>query len=303
MLVSIATWCAVALAQDPAPVGPEAPASTDQWPILFPGQVTPDDPNFDLEVLYYQGKFDDGLKLAKERLAKQPSAELYWMKIRFMYEIGERFSRTDTSIDKIAWYTEMENAANAGLKLDPTNLHLKFARGVAMGRLGTTRGVLSSLFMAKDIETDWLAVANSSWKYSSLGGYELLPCDAYHALGMYYRLVPDWWIVQMIAGTRGDLDKSLIYSQKAVECRPEGIENWKELGVTQLCIGQKRVDTMMTEAGKASLQHALTLPAPRENNKIDQKHSKMLLNDPSMACEYSRDGQQDLDEKKLSSSQ
>ena len=292
-------FIAVAHAQEPAPAA--TPAS--EWPVLYPYQVAPDDPNWDLEVLYAQEKFDDGLKLAKERLAKAPTPQLYWLKIRFMYEIGERFQRTDTSIDKLAWYQQMLDDANAGLLLEPGNLHLRFARGVAMGRLGTTRGVLSSLFMAKDVESDWLAVANSSWKYASLGGYELLPCDDFHALGIYYRLVPDWWIVQMIAGTRGDLNKAVEYNQKSVQCKPNEIENWKELGASQLCLGQKNGDEAMIATGKTSLQKALTLPAPRARNKTDQKHSQMLLSDPSLACEYSRDGQQDLDEKKLSSSQ
>jgi hypothetical protein len=302
MLAFIAVAHAADVAATPAAGTPDAAPAASEWPALYPYQVGPDDPNWDLEVLYAQEKFDDGLKLVKERLAKAPTAQLYWMKIRFMYEIGERFQRTDTSIDKIAWYQQMLDDANAGLKLEPGNLHLRFARGIAMGRLGTTRGVLSSLFMAKDVEADWLAVANSSWKYASLGGYEVLPCDDYHALGIYYRLVPDWWIVQMIAGTRGDLNKAVEYNQKSVQCKPNEIENWKELGASQLCLGQKNGDDALIAAGKQSLQHALTLPAPRSRNKTDQKHSQMLLNDPSLACEYSRDGQQDLDEKKLSSS-
>jgi hypothetical protein len=298
----VIAWIAAAYASDD--VGPAAPAAAQEWPVLFPGQVTPDDRNFDLEILYYESKLDEGLKLTKERLARNPSdKDLYWLKTRFMYEIGERFQRTDGSIDKVAWYQEMLDTAEAGLAIAPGDPHLRFARGVAMGRLGTTRGVLVSLFMAKDVESDWLSVANGSWRYSSLGGIEVLPCDSFHALGIYYRLVPDWWIVQMIAGTRGDLDKALLYNQKSIECKPEEVENWKELGATQLCIGTNNKDAAMIEAGKKTLRHALTLPAIRERSKIDQKHSQMLIDDPSLACEYSRDGQQDLDEKKLQARQ
>ena len=194
----------------------------------------------------------------------------------------------------------MLTAVEAGLKLAPGYPHLRFARGVAMGRLGTTRGVLASLFMAKDVETDWLAVAqNPTWKYSSLGGVEMLPCDAYHALGIYYRLVPDWLIVQVLAGTRGDLDKSLTWNQKSTQCKPDEVENWKETGATQLCIGQKRNDPAMTAAGIASLKKCQSLDATRPRAKLDVKHCANLIADPSLACEYSRDGQQDLDESKL----
>ncbi|MEQ1566740.1 MAG: hypothetical protein ABMA64_13950 [Myxococcota bacterium] len=280
-----------------------APAGAADGEPVFPGQVAPGSPNYDLEEMYYQSRLDEGLKLAKQRLASAPTAQLHWMKARFMYEIGEGFLRTDTTIDKEAWYSEMLATANAGLKLAPGDPHLRFARGIAMGRLGTTRGILQSLFMADDVEADWLVVANDkTFRYASIGGVEALPCDAYHALGIYYRLVPDWWIVEMVAGTRGDLDQAIAYNRKSIECKPDEVENWKELGASQLCKAGNG-DAALKAEGLASLRHALTLPAPRPRNQLDQKHSKMLIDDPSLACEYSRDGQQDLDEKKLQASQ
>jgi hypothetical protein len=285
---------------DQAAAEPE-PTEAERWPVLFPGQCVPGDPNFDLEVLYHDYRFDEGLKLANERLASSsPTADLYWMKTRFMYEVGEKHDRADKSIDKIAWYQEMLDTVEAGLALAPNDRHLLFARGVAMGRLGTTRGVLSSLFMAKDVESAWLTVANDpSFRYASLGGHEILPCDAYHALGIYYRLVPDYWIVQMIAGTRGSLDKSLAWNQKAVQCKPRDVANWKELGATQLCLGQKKKDPALLQEGVASLERGAALPAANQRQRIDREHCRAMIADPSLACGYSRDGQQDLDEKKL----
>ncbi|MEQ1506813.1 MAG: hypothetical protein ABMB14_31590 [Myxococcota bacterium] len=291
----------VASAGDAAvgPVTPAAPAVVPDWAVL-PGQCPPDDPDYDLELMYHQGRFKDGLAACDARLKAAPTSDLYWLKARFMYEIGETFQRTDTSIDKVAWYQSMLDAAEAGLKLAPDDPHLHFARGVAMGRLGTTRGVLSSLFMAKDVESDWLLVANHpTWTYASLGGNEVLPCDAFHALGIYYRLVPDWWIIQMIAGTRGDLDQSEAWNLRSTQCKPDEVENWKELGATRLCMGQKRNDPARVAEGVKSLNHGLTVTAVTPRQKLDRSHIQMLIADPSLACEYSRDGQQDLDEKKL----
>jgi hypothetical protein len=260
-------------------------------------------PHYDLELHYHEGSYQKGLELTNRRLASAPDKDLYWMKARFMFEIGERWPRTDPNIDKVGWYKEMLAAADAGLALAPGDPHLRFARGIAMGRLGTTRGVLSSLFMAKDVEEDWLAVADAQgFHYQSLGNEELLPCDAYHALGIFYRLVPDWWIIQVIAGTRGDLDRSLEFHRKAVSCKPDDIDNWKELGATELCISDKRSDTAMLASGLTSLSRALAIPAKTDRERLDHLHSKMLIAQPTLACEYSRDGQQDLDESKLQSS-
>lgn len=284
----------VALAGEPA----------DEWPDRFAGQCQPADPHFDLEILYAREQFQQGLALATERLRSTPSdVDLIWMKARFMYEIGERFEE-DTDVDRVDYYKRMLSLCEEGLAIAPDNPHLRFCRGVAMGRLGTSRGVLASLFMAKDIEQDWLKVVDErDFVYSSLDNREALPCDVYHGLGMYYRLLPDWWIVKVLAGTRGSLDKSLEYNTKAVTCKPKVVENWLELAATQYCMATKTKDDALKAAADQTVTHALTLPATTDLSRIDRRHLQRLRDDPSLGCGYSRDGQQELDEKKLEKAQ
>jgi len=280
------------------PAEPSTPA-VPSYPDL-PGTPSTDSPHFDLEVLYYQQEYDKGLAIARERIAANPQDPApYWMLGRFLFEMSETYRKDDTSVNKMAVYTEMRDAAETALKVDPENTHALFARGIANARLGTTRGVLASLWSAKGIERDWMQVANDPKRYSSLGGNEMLPCDANLALGIFYRLVPDWFIVQVLAGTRGDLDKSLMYLQRAVDVCPGRIGPTKELGVTQLCIGERRADDGMTAAGKATLQEVLRLTPQNDTDELDLKHSQMLLGAPGLSCEYSRDGQQDLDRSEL----
>ncbi|MBA2321486.1 MAG: hypothetical protein H0V89_10045 [Deltaproteobacteria bacterium] len=269
--------------------------------VSYPGTVTSDFRWWDLEVLYDEGRYPEGLTAAKQARQSNPKdADLYWLQIRFMFEIAEGVSRLDKSFDKVAWYTEMLNLANLGLAIAPDHGHLLYARGIAAGRLGTTKGVLASLGSAKGIEADWQRVSSSGFAYSSIGGQEVLPCDAHLTLAIFYRLVPDWWIVQVLAGTRGDLQKSADYGAKADRCSPGRILIVKELGVSQLCLGQNTKDPAMEAAGTATLKRALTLPIVSDKtDRIDLQHVRMLLEDPSLACEYSRDGQQELDESKL----
>jgi tetratricopeptide (TPR) repeat protein len=265
------------------------------------GQVQPGDKHYDLEELYFHGKFAEGLALTDQRLKESPDdIDLYWTRARFLFEIAEVHPRDAPALDKQAHYSDMLATVERGMQLDPDYPALRFARGAAMARLGTTRGVLSSLFMAKDIETDWkYASEHPTWRYASIGGVQVLPCDAWHALGIFYRMVPDRWIVQVLAGTRGDMDKSLELHQKTVECKPDEPKNWKELGVTQLCIGQQRKDDALVAQGRASLERAAAITPRGEKERIDVAHSKALLADPKLACGYSRDGQQDLDASKL----
>lgn len=267
----------------------------------FPGAPMPGTAHFDLEETYAAGHFEEGLAEARRRFAEDPTdADLTWHIARFLFEIGEQVDRNDTSFDKVGLYTEMQDIAEQGLELRPGDPHITFARGVATGRLGTTRGVIASLFSAKHIERDWKAVSNSGFSYSSLDGNERLPCDADLALGIFYRLVPDSFVVQMLAGTRGSLEKSERHLSKADQCAPGRIGTIKELGVTQLCMGSKGDAHAMSD-GLASLARGRQQTAVSVTDRIDHKHIDMLLADPEMACGYSRDGQQDLDTDQLDS--
>lgn len=261
---------------------------------------SPTDPHYDLEVLYHDRDFDTGLKLAKEQLAAHPDdTDLYWHVVRFMFEMGEKIPRTDKSFDKLAWYQEMIDLSNAGLAKKPGDPHLLFARGLSLGRYGTTRGVLSSLFLVDDVESDWLAAVNSGYSYRSLGNEEVMPCDVEDGLGIFYRLVPDSWIVEKLTGTKGDLAKSVDWLKKSDACMPGRIPVVKELGVAEICYGQRHDDEASVHQGMATLARAAGMAPSGPNDKVDLGHIAMLLGDPSQACAYSRDGQQDLDEKRL----
>ncbi len=278
------------------PEEPEEPA----WEPKWPGEPSPDSAHYDLEQTYGSKRYKEGYAEAKKRLAANPDdPDLHWIVARYMYEVGELMDGKDPNVDKEAHYEEMLAICERGLELRPGDMHLTFARGVARGRLGTTRGVLSSLWMASDVEADWLTVANSGFRYASIDGNEILPCDTYHGLGIFYRLVPDAWIVKVLSGTRGSLDKSLEFLEKANKCSPGRPHIAKELGVTQLCIGTKRKEPAMIDKGKANLATIESMKATTEKGQIDKRHAKQLIADPSMACGYSRDGQQEIDEAKL----
>lgn len=300
----------VVYAQEPASPGPGSadpasvvPSGVDDvserslaWPEHYPGQPLPGSPHDDLELAYAEQRFDEGLAEARRQLSVNPNdTDLYWHVVRFMYEQGERFKPEDPTSAKIAHFQEMVRVAEAGLAMSESDPHLLFALGLAKGRLGTTRGVLSSLFMAKDIEQAWLRSADSGFTYASLNGAEQLPCDVYLALAVFYRLVPEYWVVQLVAGTRGDRQKAVAYAAKADTCSPDRISVLMEVGASHLCRGADLHDAAMIERGLAALRRIDGLPPRIPTDHIDRRQARNLIADPSLACGYSRDGQQDLD--------
>lgn len=263
-----------------------------------PGQVEPSSPYWDLEVMYHKEQHMQGAKLAEKRYAETKDPHLTLHVARFWYQHLEG-DETMSKKERAEIYERMITLLDEGIAADPNDGHLPFARGVVMARLATAKGVLASLSMADDIEAAWLDSAKSGYVYHSIGTQEQLPCDAWLALGIYYRIIPDSWLIKMLAGVRGDLDRSLEMHNKSLKCSGPRIRTLKELGVTQLCIGQTRKDPAMTEAGKRSINQFLGIAPTMQAEVIDIKHGAKLLADPSLACGYSRDGQQELDEEQL----
>lgn len=290
---------------DAGDAGTTEPAGPPVDPLLGrpftptrPGQVDPSSPYWDLEVLYHQEKHMEGLKLAEKRYAENKDPHLTLHIARFWYQYLEG-DETMPKAERAEIYERMIVLLDEGIAADPKDGHLPFARGVVMARLATAKGVLASLSMADDIEKAWLDSVASGYAYHSIGVEEQLPCDAYLALGIYYRVIPDSWLINLIAGVRGSLEKSLEMHQKSLACSGPRIRTLKEMGVTQMCMGTKNKDPKMIEAGKASINKYMGITPTMGAEVIDIKHGARLLADPSLACEYSRDGQQDLDESKL----
>ena len=306
-------WIPLALAEPSTPPTSDEPVPAESVPAeplkidpllgrpfsaTRPGQVDPSSPYWDLEVMYHREQHAEGAKLATERYEETGDPHLTLYIARFEYQALEGDTTTSPK-DREATYERILALLERGIEALPDDGHLRFARGVVMARLGTTRGVLSSLSLADDIEAAWLNAIETGTTYHSIGEEEQLPCDAYLALGIYYRLIPDSWLVKMIAGVRGDLDTSLAMHEKSVACSGPRIRSLKEMGVTQLCIGTKRKDPAMLAAGRASIHQYLGIVPEMKAEFVDIKHGAALLADPSIACGYSRDGQQDLDEAKL----
>ena len=101
----------------------------------------------------------------------------------------------------------------------------------------------------------------------------------------------------MLAGTRGSLDKSLNWMNKANTCSPGRIGIMKELAITLQCIGTSNKDEESLNKADEILRAVLKMPPTTDTEVIDLKHVPLLLDDPKMACGYSRDGQQEQDEK------
>ncbi len=250
---------------------------------------------------YHLGKyeFEESIKNCELALQYIPNDFL----IRAMicldyYEIAERLDakKSGDKDKKIEIYNKMIKIAEEGISFVPDKGECYFMRGLANARMATTKGVLSQLFTAKQIETDWLVAVNRKSDYTTPNG-ENLQASSCLALGVYYRLCPTFFLLKWIFGISGDLDKAVAYCKKAYDLDSTRIEIVKEYGVALITRGLDSKNEMEIEQGKEYLRKVLSLPLRLQTDKIDIEHSKMLLKNISLCPGYSRDEQQDISEE------
>lgn len=246
-------------------------------------------------------KSNEILHVLRKRTPRNPT--VYAFIGRNNYEIGERLPQ-DAKDEKLALYNEIiDLTTHCVEKVDPEYPPCWAWQASGNARLGTTEGILSSLFGAKDVEQAWLKAIALERDVVALNG-DSSANNSRYGLGAFYRLVPDSFVVRMVAGTRGSKEKSVQYFREAVTYQPNRLELQKELGIALICYGQnQRRGDAQIEEGKALLRKVVAGAFDAEDirltDEIDKRHSREILESPSRACGYSRDGDQDLDESKI----
>ncbi len=250
------------------------------------------------ERLWLASKFTDSNTVLEKLLASEPqNADALWRTARNYYGIGENLPLSQKD-ERYKLYLLVEDYGRKCIKADPESGHCYFWTSVGMGRQGTVKGILTQMRHAKEMRDLWTKAAKiQKQPFRSSNGIYNMPADCYLALGIFYRLTPDWWVAKTILGFRGSIDTSVEYLRKALTFEPDRMEYLKELGVSLLCRGTKFKKPEDIEEGKKYLQRTQTLPIYKAVDKIDKAHAPLLIADPNMACAYSRDGQQEITEK------
>ncbi len=253
------------------------------------------------EALWMASRFTESNSVLEKILASgrtdpQENAEALWRMARNYYDIGENLPMS-AKVERYTLAVKIEDCGRRCMKADPKNGSCYFWTGVGIGRQGTVRGILTQMRHAKEVHDLWMTALRFQRPYRCRDGTSSVPGDYYLALGIFCRLVPDLWIVQVLLGVKGNLNTSVDSIRKAVSLEPERMEYLKELGVSLVCRGTRENRPQDIEEGKAYLMKTQTLPIIKGYDKIDKEHALLIISHPDMACDYSRDGQQKISEE------
>ncbi|MBW2230637.1 MAG: hypothetical protein JRH17_09635 [Deltaproteobacteria bacterium] len=217
----------------------------------------------------------------------------YWKVARNYWRFAEGLP-PDAKADRLPWFEKADEWATRGIAVDPKCAECLLWKFGAMGRIGTTRGLVRSVRMAPEME-DLLErgialqpTYEDDITNSTLG-------NLYYAGGVFYRLVPDWIWLDWLIGVRGDIDKSLEMIRHATQLNENRIDYQVELGAILYCYAaRKDADWARDEARKVLLSTP-SLPRRFATDEKDIEHAHKLMAKPELACGFSRDGWIDID--------
>ncbi len=254
-----------------------------------------------LRALWLDGRereSDDQLDVSAERWeelarALPAEAEPRWRLARIEWRRAERLP-ADHKAERLERFQTAETHARACLELAPDSAECMFWLAAALGRITTTQGVVESARFAPviaDLLTRAIALRpthRESPDDTTLG-------NLYHFSASFYRIVPDWFWLSWVLGVRGDKERSVDFSRRAVAISPQRLDYQVELGAGLLCLGTRKGRAELVREGKDVLRHSQSL-APFAEAQLDLTYARLLLERPERACSYARDGWIDVGE-------
>ncbi|HET9237614.1 MAG TPA: hypothetical protein VFO10_10205 [Oligoflexus sp.] len=174
--------------------------------------------------------------------------------------------------------------------------------GAMIGKIASIDGIFSSLKKAKQVEKLWLSVVNSKYNYrfaeaSSLQG------SARYALGMFYRLVPDFFLMKWLFDVKGDINKSVKYHRDAIAVDPANACSKIMLAASLLCSVKGDTKDPNGQEGLKHLRDARQMTAKSMVAKACQNDTARLEREPGKACGYETARQQETSEDEFKKQQ
>jgi len=241
-------------------------------------------------------KYEESNKVLLDLQKRDPRADTYWRIAENYYNIAERMPK-EKKDDKLALYAKTEEWARQGMAKDPSLAENTFWTAVGISQQAVVKGIAKSLSLAEDIEKMYKKTLGLKSVYSS--DEDSTISNAHFALCVFYRKVPDYRLMEWIFGARGDLDKSVTECAAAVKMFPTNHEYTKELGMSYICRGNRRDRPEDVGEGKKWLKKVGDIPPLDQLDRIDQRDSRMVLDDPSLACGYSRIQQEEVSQSAI----
>ncbi len=193
------------------------------------------------------------------------------------------------------------NAAKVCLGKRPEHPLCKFFYASNLAKISAIDGIIASLKHGPLIHQLWTEVLSSGYDLqfrpsSSLQG------SVRYGMGLFHRLVPDLWIVNLIFGIRGNIDTSIQFHREGLALDREDPCARMMLATALLCKNKGQKEGRLYGEAKELLEIASRQKPTDFNQQICVKDAPKILAEPKMSCGYTQAKfQEQMSEKDFSS--
>ena len=230
-----------------------------------------------------------------EVVARTPPgrSDACWRSARLFWLAGETLE-SERKSEKIALFERSEDMAARGLEFDPDCAECMLWKFTAMGRLATTRGIWTAMRqvseMAKllDRAIELEPGHRDDENNSTMG-------NLHYTSAIFYRVMPDWLLIKLLLGVRGDKPRALEHSREALARHPSRLDYQIELGTALMCLGSSRGDDALLAEGDEALQRAIARGARTQDEQREIIAAHIMIGEPGKACGYAGDSWIEID--------
>ncbi len=196
----------------------------------------------------------------------------------------------ETEMDTRSAYLDRADAlAQLGIERDPRCAECMLWRYASLGRLVTTRGLLSAArnartmnkLLNKGIE---LKPTRTEGQHNSTLG------NLYYASAVFNRMVPESIWLRLLVGVSGDKERAVEDAKNAVALHPKRVDYQVELGAVLLCLGTEKDRAEAIDEGRDVLERAGDFERLLPTDDLDLEFARIMSERPELACSFSRDG-------------
>jgi tetratricopeptide (TPR) repeat protein len=159
----------------------------------------------------------------------------YWRSARAHWLLGEMYPVEDKE-RRLQEFTASVEMATRGIEVDPRCGECMLWKFTSLGRVSTTKGLLSGLWDASEMAEllkEGIALAPTHQDHannSTLG-------NLHYGSAVFYRVLPDWRWLGWLIGVRGDKERGLEHARQALALHPARLDYQLEVGSQLLCLG------------------------------------------------------------------
>ncbi len=225
-----------------------------------------------------------------EQLADEVPDAAYpaWRASRAWWRASDLVPESDVET-RGAYLDRADALAQKGIERDPGCAECMLWRYASLGRLATTRGLLSAARNARTMNKllnrgiELRPTRTEGQHNSTLG-------NLYYASAVFNRMVPESVWLRLLVGVSGDKERAVKDAKNAVALHPQRVDYQVELGAVLLCLGTEKNRDEAIDEGRSVLEQASHSERLLPTDDLDLEFARIMSERPELACSFSRDG-------------